>query len=257
MSTQYIEIQRFYAKLEQMLRQEVKDCFPYDWHEDYITRRIMSEYRKKFKTIQMLDAFSTSLKIESSSYKLTGKNENKFGDIAFIVRIQYPDKYLEGVAFLEAKKIHQVEYSFDAIRDEQLKRIASNAPHSSLLMYDHRPIHQYFPFLTESIFSLLEQYTHTAVIPINLVNSINEKNEKLYRFSLPFSYQIIFRYLRGLDLEFSPEALKIAKGYNRQLGTPQYVVVISVAYGEVNNPDFQEVNNNIFISIDSIDSIEF
>ncbi len=251
-----MDIQRLYAKLEQMLREEVKDSFPHEWDEDYITLKILSEYRKKFSSIKMVDVFSIPIKIESLSYKLKGKNETRFGDIAFLLRIQYPDKNLEGVAFLEAKKMHQYKNIFDAIKHEQLNRIMSNAPRSLLLMYDYRPIHQYYPFLAESNFFLLEQYTHTAVIPISLATSIKDKNEKLYRFSVPLSYQILYRYFRGLDLEFSQKALEIAKGYNREFGTPQYLVVVSVAYGEVNSPDFREFNRNIFTPIDSTE-IEF
>lgn len=251
MNAQPINIQRFYAKLEQMLRREVKDSFPHDWHEDYITRRILSEYRKQFSCVEMIDVFSAPIKIESSSYKLSGKNETNFGDIAFIVRIHYPDKNLEGVAFIEAKKKHGIRCSFDAIRPEQFKTITTNAPHSLLLLYDHQPIHQYFPFLSESNFFLLEQSTHTAVIPINLVTSIHEKNNNLYRFSIPLSYQILFRYFRGLDLEFDKRALNIAKGYDRQVGTPKHLIVVSVSYGEVGEADFREVNSNVFIPTDA------
>ena len=250
MNAQSINIQRFYAKLEQMLRREVEDSFPHDWHEDYITRRILAEYRKQFSCVEMIDVFSAPIKIESASYKLSGKNETNFGDIAFIVRIHYPDKNLEGVAFLEAKKKNAIKGSFDAIRDKQFKTIITHAPRSLLLLYDHQGIHQYFPFLSESNFFLFEQYTYAAVIPINLVTSINEKNNNLYRFSIPLSYQILFRYFRGLDLEFDKRALDIAKGYDRQVGTPKYLINVSVSYDEVGEANFTEVNRDIFIPID-------
>lgn len=44
--------------------------------------------------------------ITSKAYKLSKKlnAEHKFGDVAVIVRTRYPDKVVESVAFLKAKK---------------------------------------------------------------------------------------------------------------------------------------------------------
>ena len=91
---------------------------------------------------------------------------------------------------------------------------------------------------------------HAVTLPINIAISVNLKNTKLYRFSYPLSHQILTRYFRGLDLDFQQEALDIAKGYDREIGPPQFLLVVSVVpdlQSDINRiPEQSNHNDNLF-----------
>src|SRR5690554_4811639 len=74
-------------------------------------------------------------------YKLKGTFENKFGDIALIVNINYRDgTSVNGAAFLEAKKRDWRKTTFGTMKLPQAKKILKNAPHSQYLLYDYEEI---------------------------------------------------------------------------------------------------------------------
>jgi hypothetical protein len=78
------------------------------------------------------------LNIEWDAFKLIGDIESHFGDIAIIVRTSLGSgKILEGVGFIEAKRISPATKEFDGItRWEQLELMLHNAPHHCTLLFD-------------------------------------------------------------------------------------------------------------------------
>ena len=76
--------------------------------------------------------------------------------------------------------------------------------------------------------------TKFVTIPINKSLKAKHKNEKLYKLSLPFSYQLDYRYLNGFDLNFDDEILDQIKGdFNKnyevlELHAPLYLIYISI-----------------------------
>jgi len=72
--------------VEMILRNQVKDNFPTDWDEDFITRSILKEFREKLKSVR-IHGLRNRMKIEWSTFKLQGIPERKFGDI-FVHRIE-------------------------------------------------------------------------------------------------------------------------------------------------------------------------
>lgn len=224
-------------ELENILQEHVKNNYPIDWDEDFITRSILKEIRNRLGSVKIRD-FKERMMIKWLPYKLRGRPENKFGDIAILVNIQYQDgDGIEGVAFLEAKKRDINRTRFSAIKIGQLKRIHKNAPSSMVLLYDYNDITQFANFKPRS--SMREWYgwlalkpcTCSVVVPTSIVSYNKKKDTTLYKFSLPFSYQLIFRYFQGFDLEFQKTLIKIAKGYASEKGLPTYLVVVSIAYG--------------------------
>ncbi|MGI0489524.1 hypothetical protein ACN4EK_29260 [Pantanalinema rosaneae CENA516] len=226
----------------------------YNWDEDYITQDLLLEYRRRFKNIELKIAKKT-IQVDSNAYKLRKKlsAEEKFGDIALVVKIQYSDHAVEGVAFLEAKKRTEKSRSFSAIKDEQLTRIYKNAPHAQLLLYDYESIHGDDDYKLQKLRGIKSSGSlHAVTLPMNIAISSGLKNTKLYRFSHPLSHQILTRYFRGLDLDFQQEALDIAKGYNQEIGSPQFLLVVSVtpSHGFQSNvnqiADQRSPNDNFF-----------
>ena len=226
----------------------------YNWDEDYITQDLLVEYRRRFRNIEIKIAKKT-IHLDSNAYKLTNKlsAEEKFGDVALIVKIQYSDRAVEGVAFLEAKKRTEKTRRFDAIKDKQLERIYKNAPHANLLLYDYESIHNDDDYKLQQLRGIKQHGSlHAVTLPMNIAISSGLKNTKLYRFAHPLSHQILTRYFRGLDLDFQQETLDIARGYNREAGSPQFLLVVSVtpSHGSQGNVERQldqrSPNDNLF-----------
>ena len=260
----------FYSELENIFRKQILDSYPLDWEENYITRTLLFEYRKLFRNIEINGLSPLPIRIESTGYKLTGKPESNFWDIAIIVRITHPEiPTFEGVASLEAKKIHKKSRKFEEIKGKQLDIISSQSKYSMLLMYDFEPIQKHHDY---SFFSSTTKPTHVAVVPIDIVESIvKEKtsslsspkkisldSNSLYKFSVPLAYQIVFRYFRGLDLEFNESLLKLVKGYEtesrlvaRERNLPQYILQVSVSYGDSYIDTEFDVNRGVFTEITS------
>lgn len=232
-----MQIKNFYASIEKTLASQIRGNYPHDWYEDFITRSILKELRQLFEvtTLDIPNMSATlATKICWEVYKLTGKAENKFGDIAIIVNSKFRSgELMEGVAFLEAKKRTPNTIEFDALDMQQIQRINKSAHHSMLLLYDYDPVlttispwndkRLYNPGFRDSL-----AQTHAVVVPTDLVLSLNTRNNTLYGFSSPFAYQLCFRYMQGMDLEFDSESLQTAKGYAIERGFPRYIMYVSV-----------------------------
>ncbi|MEH2415009.1 hypothetical protein [Nostoc sp.] len=269
-----MSLMTLYSELENIFRQQVLDSYPSDWSEDYITRKIFFEYRKLFRDIQINGLSSLAIKINSAAYKLTGKSETKFGDIGFLVRITHPDiPDFEGVTSLEAKIIHKTKRKFQEIKGRQLNTISSNVKYPMLLLYDNQSIEKFHDY---SFFPSTTKQNHAVVVPIDIVESIirdkdpdyldQDKDQKkfpidansIYKFSVPLAYQILFRYFRGLDLDFNQNLIEHIKGYEseylfnlQERSLPQYLLLISVSYGDYDTNIEFDINRNIFSEITS------
>ncbi|NEU83263.1 hypothetical protein [Nostoc sp. UIC 10630] len=276
-----MSLMTLYSELENICRQQILDSYPSDWSEDYITRKIVFEYRKLFRDIQINGLSSLTIKINSAAYKFTGKSETKFGDIGLIVRITHPgNRYFEGVTSLEAKIIHKNKRKFQEIKARQLNIISSNVQYPMLLLYDNKSIEKFHDY---SFFPSTAKQNHAVVVPIHIVESIIrdkvpdyfsqnkaqnklpiEANSSIYQFSIPLAYQILFRYFRGLDLDFNQHLIQRIKGYefedlldiqNRTL--PQYLLLVSVSYGDFDSNIEFDINREIFREITSSEPEEF
>jgi hypothetical protein len=269
-----------YCELENIFRQQILDSYPSDWSEDYITRKIFFEYRKLFRDIQINGLSSLPIKINSVAYKFTGEPETKFGDIGFLIRITHPGSpCFQGVTSLEAKKIHKNKRKFEEIKGRQLNTISSNVKYPMLLLYDNQSIQKFHDY---SFFPSTTKQNHAVVVPIDIIESIIRDKDpdylgqdkavkklpidanSIYKFSIPFAYQILFRYFRGLDLDFNQDLIQHIKGYQsedlpniQERSLPQYLLVLSVSYGDSDSSIEFDINRNIFSEITSSEPDEF
>lgn len=77
--------------------------------------------------------------------------------------------------------------------------------------------------------------TYISTAPIINALQLNKKNDKLYKLSIPFSYQLTYRYFYGFDLQFDEDILKASKGdISTQIkdSFPNYVVFITIQQGQ-------------------------
>ncbi|MFN6465483.1 MAG: hypothetical protein RMZ41_027185 [Nostoc sp. DedVER02] len=157
-----MSLMTLYSELENILRQQILDSYPFDWSEDYITRKIAFEYRKLFRDIQINGLTPLPIKINSAAYKFTGKSETKFGDIGLIVRITHPGShYFEGVTSLEAKIRHKNKRKFQEIKGKQLNIISNNVQYPMLLLYDNQYIEKFHDY---SFFPSTAKQNHAVVV---------------------------------------------------------------------------------------------
>lgn len=243
----------FTSEIEEILEDEVKRLLPGYWDEDQLTVNFLIALTRKLSSKTIVDLRGVS-KVYINAFKQSGTlTETKYGDIAIIMNITFPDgEKLEGVGYLEAKKRTEGAVTFDAVRETQLKTINGNAPRARLLLYDYEPITGFVTtYFEEEIYyrhrfrSLrLMPTTHSVALPLNLALEVKHYDTKLYKFGLPFSHQLTFRYMYGQDLEFEKTALDASKGYADRQSLSKYVLTVTVGpEDKINEPD-NIVNNN-------------
>jgi len=116
------------------------------------------------------------------------------------------------------------------------------------LLYDYEDITRFANI--ESSLSMEKWFawkpcTHSVVVPLRLVLATGKRDTSVYKYSLPFSYQLFYRYFNGLDLDFTESALSTAKGFAEKENIPRYVIVASVAFGEAETKEIG-VNRDTF-----------
>ncbi len=274
-----LTLNRFCQGIEELINELVQEIFILNWDEDFITRKLLSQLAQKLNGSQITDLENRVVFL--TPFKLTKPVEKKFGDIAIIVNIEYGDgDKIEGIAFLEAKRKYKESRNFDAIKWEQLERICNNAPHSQLLLYDFRDISEFSStgLVTKKSATASNPMAQLPVtkfvsVPINKAIQIKQKNERLYKLSLPFSYQVGYRYMNGFDLDYNNDKLNqvkedFGKNYNDlDVEIPSHLIYISIIpdknLKEEKRFDLEKkrmvitpetgINNNLYTKIVKID----
>ena len=207
-----------------------------DWDEDFITRTILSKLRANFKEVEITSA-KKFIYIKTQCFKYTKKlsAEQKYGDIAILMKIGYDDdrNEIEGVGLIEAKKRYR-NGKFTAIKSEQLHTIYQNAPHSYMMLYDFDRIDldNNFKDYLKAKNKLFPKPVYASLVPVNLAKEFTKIDRNIYRFSTAFSYQFAYRYIYGLDLEFSQDSIETARGYRLEERCPKNILLVSVQHSK-------------------------
>ncbi|MBL7836852.1 MAG: hypothetical protein JNM67_05010 [Bacteroidetes bacterium] len=251
-----MDILEFISQVEQIIQQQTRRLFPADWDEDTLTRNILIEFRLNFASTTIND-HRQQYNLSINPFKLRGRNtETKYGDIAILVKIIFPDgDILEGVGFLEAKKRYRNTNRFDAFSVRQLNRIYRQSPHTRLLLYDYSPITEFAPVYYDydnyyhRHFPLLAlPTTYSVATQLNEALALNRRDIGLYKVGLPLSYQLAFRYFYGFDLDFREDVINAIKGYAKDtLGLPNYTVFVTISpIDKPTNEGEPEINSNTY-----------
>ena len=211
------------------ISEEIRECYPRSWKEDIITYKIVEQVFGSLANIVISEGRGTFQTVWDA-YKLSGNCETRFGDIAIFIKLVRPNTLpLEGIAFLEAKRIYEPEMTFKAVKLDQLRRIHNNSPAAQLLLYDHRGY-----TATNDIISLRCPTTTNAIcIPLNIALGVGAVDTNLYQFGSPLSVQLVTRYLLGYDLDMRQETLEFVKNAEPDEGAPRYLIIIGVAADEL------------------------
>ena len=232
-------------EIENLVYSNVKENYPGNWDQGSITDSLFSDLKKLFHD-RKIHAPGNTFRSSWGLYRLRDDSDPIFSDIAIIIQIAYHDgQTCAGVVYLNVGEKDAGKNIFSSLNKLKSRKLLSVAHHSQMLLYDYDAITgMAFPTVAESIignhpfsWNSWMPYTHAVTVPANLADSLDIKSTGLYKISIPFSYQLCYRYLYGLDLDYHKTALDVAAGLKPNKGFPKLLVLISVAHGgaEPNN----------------------
>jgi hypothetical protein len=225
-------------ELESLIYTNIKENYPDNWNGDHLTRSIFSEMKKLFGG-KKIHTPGDSIRTEWHLYQLRN-SDLIFGDVCINMQIAYHDGQItRGAAYFDIAEKEPSKNTFSSLNKNRLRRLSSFAPHSQVLLYDYDPITgMAFPSTAESVighhphvWNNWVPYTHAVAVPANLAFNLGLKTTGLYKASVPFSYQLCYRYLYGLDLDFNKHQLEAAGGFNTKKGNPKFLIHISASHG--------------------------
>lgn len=226
-------------ELEEVFFRIVKNAYPALWEDAGITRSLIMDMSAAMADRQMKTP-GNQVKMAMKPLMLAGEPESELCSAAMLFRIAYHDgQAAQGAAFLDAHVKDAGKNTFSSIKKDHLKRLHSIAHHSQLLLYDYDNITgMAFPATAESVLGAYPSnwngwapFTVAAAAPAHCAIALNSKDTGLYKASLPWSYQLCFRNIYGLDLDFGDAAVDTARGTRFEKGRARYLVLVSVAHG--------------------------
>ncbi len=226
-------------ELEDVYFRIVKNAYPGLWEDAGITRSLIMDM-SAIMTDRQLKTPGNHVHLSMKPFMLASEPESELCSASMLFNIKYHDgQSVQGAAFLDACVKDAGKNTFSSMKKDRLKRLHSIAHHSQMLLYDYDNITgMAFPATAESVLGAYPAswngwtpYTVAASVPTHCALALNCKDTGLYKISLPWSYQICFRNLFGLDLDYGDVAVDTARGVRFEKGRARYLVLISVAHG--------------------------
>ncbi|MCO7554623.1 hypothetical protein [Metapseudomonas otitidis] len=180
------------------------------WQENHITTEV----------IEAISTAGTDLswsncpqRAQWQAYKLSGHCETGYGDIAILVKVWLtPSKYVEGVAFYEAKKQYfknGVATGFRALKADQLSKINRNTSASQVILYDSGG--NQGPCVTTIPTSFAHAFCEAGMEGVN--------GNMLHYYGRPWVVALGNNF-RGFELDYSPRAVDTIKQLTQQNKLP-------------------------------------
>jgi len=128
-------------------------------------------------------------------------------------------KILEGVAFLEAKRIYpdkdESKSNYQALDIPQLQRYCSNSSCHRTVLYD---------CLKENDSKIATAWT----LPTRHLITIDKNTRDLHPYCELFSYCLTNRYFQGYELDYNLDNINAAKGFLDANGGVDFLIVAQV-----------------------------
>lgn len=229
------------------------------WREDGISERILEDLVVLFPSVEVEAPLGVQ-KIAWDAFKLSGTPEQKAGDIAVLVKFSFANgNEKEGVAFLEAKRSYPKSGEFEQLKIEQLEEHLSFTHAHRTLLYDYQSTEGHYKNLELQYYcaacyheNFCENYASTLSTEQTI--SLDDKSRDLLNYSLPLSYILTTRYLKGFELDYSSNAVNIAKGFldENERGGVKFLLVAHVSF----DMDLEPKPSNILINDNHYQRIE-
>ncbi len=229
---------RLIGEIERIVKDRVPASHPAGWAEDQVVAGLLSTLAAELDDTTVT-GFRETHGVRLSAFRRKGKRETANADLSLLARVTRRDgSTLEGAAFIETKLKQDRKRTFDSFRLPELRRFFRGSPFSQVLFLDYEDITSYssnrsvqFPPLEYSPWRggvPVTPYTYAVVIPTSIVIAQHLNDTSIYGFSVPFSYQLVYRYFHGFDLDLSEQALLAARGQSTKKGLSEFLVCLTV-----------------------------
>lgn len=246
--------------VEKLVRESVSRAHPRSWNENYVTYSIAEAFQRQLRMCS-IEGLSKPMQVHWDAFKLNGNLENDHGDLAVLVRYHSGDSaVMEGVGFLEAKRVYPNSGAYDAIKWPQLEHQARKTRYASLLLYETSQVSDFSdnivfqPFTPRRASTNLEApFSYAVVVQTSIALQLRSKDRSLHKYSIPLSHQICARYLRCLDLDFDADTVRSIKGYaNSDFSGPHYLLVATVSVADTDSEgiDVEVINGDTYTPLD-------
>ena len=251
---------RLIGEIERIVKASVPGSHPTDWVEDTVTANLLKGLAAELDDTEV-SGFRQGYTIRLSAFRQKGKRESVNADLSVLVRLAHRDgSRLEGAAFIETKLKLDRKRTFDSFRLPELKKIFRSSPFSQVLFLDYEDITSYstnrsvqFPPMEYSPWRggvPTTPCTYAAVIPTNIVIAQHLNDTSIYGFSVPLSFQIVYRYFHGFDLDLSEQALLAARGQPTKKGLSEFLLVFSVFEEGIETGEEPDLNRKVWGAIE-------
>ena len=218
-------------QLQDIADQIVKDCLDVDWNEDFLSFMIVRAIRLVLGELPFsrADYHFNNSEFDIEAYKLTGLAEQTHGDIAIVVTRSYyaGAPPISGVGFYEAKASSIHGYDYPAFSIQQLRRLVTNTPKLSYLLYDKKlqiADAQEWPTFPKENFPDGNQF-HVRTIDANLLKQYKSLSNAAYFMGQPFGYHFVHKILSGRDLDYSRPPLETIRRWLETTRSTSSVIV--------------------------------
>lgn len=210
------------------------------WKEDFITAEILERLNELPVYSLRQEAGYKNVALES--FKFSGNPEYAFGDVAVVVKVEFEKgKSIEGVAYLEAKRIYHKkkneQCSFDSIDWGRLEDYASSSHAHYVMLYDV-DLNSDIEFICKTI--LTRHFLE-----------IRKNKRDVYPYCEYFHQLMCFRLFMGYGLDFDPQAVESAKGFGESNLFSKYLLTATVTHTPEPEVKLEpvRVNRNVYESI--------
>ncbi len=223
----------------------IQECFEDHaegrWKEDFITAEILKRIKKiPPKSFEYQGDFKN---VAWDAYKYNGNLETVSGDIALIIKLEFSNgKYLEGVAYIEAKRIYHSKNlkncNYKSIKWDRLTEYSSYSHAHYVMLYDIMP---------DSPVTYL-----CKAIPTEHLLTISSNKRDIYPFCEYFHQLLAYRLSMGYGLDFNQDKVNEAKGFSESSRRFKYLMTGSFKHSIEPNlvPEVIKVNQNLYGSFD-------
>lgn len=210
------------------------------WKEDFITAGILERLNELPAYSLRQEAGYKNVTLES--FKFSGNPEYTFGDVAIVVKIEFEKgKSIEGVAYLEAKRIYHKkkseQCSFDSIDWDRLEEYASSS-------------HAHYVMLYDVDFNADLDIICKTILTRHFLE-IRKNKRDVYPYCEYFHQLMCFRLLMGYGLDFDPQTVDSAKGFGGSNLFSKYVLAATITHTP--EPEMKlepvRVNGDVYESI--------
>ncbi|HUI70107.1 MAG TPA: hypothetical protein VL354_06270 [Spirochaetia bacterium] len=247
---------RLIGEIERIVKARVPASHPGSWAEDSVIAGLVTSLASELNDTEV-SGFRQGYTIRLSAFQHKGRREAPGSDISLLVHIARKDgATLDGAAFIEAKLKQDRKRTFESFRLPELKKLFRSSPFSHVLFLDYEDITSYssnrsvqFPPMEYNPWRggiPTTPCTYAALVPTNIVISQHLNDTSIYGFSVPLSYQLVYRYLHGLDLDLSEQALLAARGQPTKKSLSEFLLTFSIFEEGVQPVDVADLNRKVW-----------